>query len=131
MRTLLLVGLALVGSHAVPRPPAQATPAHFRMVISPDGDGYAATCSTGCHWHALNFSCSGDCQVVIDNGGVFINSTTRTEVPTFAFKFRPVEKGWQLESLAGTGWQTLGWRCGMLGACSAEVDETGVRGPWI
>ena len=133
MRALLLAaGVAFAAVPAVSHAPVPVAPTHFQLVITPDGDGYSATCAAGCTWHTLGFSCSGECRVVIDNGGVHINSAAETYAPTFAFTFRPVAKGWQLESLAGTAWRSLGWRCGFLGACSAEVDETGVHGSaWI
>jgi|GEM_PF-6654899 len=129
MRALILVvGLAIAGPVPASNTPSPAGPPHFEMVLTPTTSGYAAECLAGCSWRTLSFACATDCDAVIDADGVRVPATTEEGDPVFAFHFRRLSNGWRMESLGGTGWQTLGWGCG-TGSCAARVTERGVSGP--
>lgn len=131
MRALLLAGVVLAGLPAVTSRPVDRTPAHFQLTLTPTSDGYAASCTTGCSWKALTFTCADDCHAVIDEAGIDAPATTGHEGAAFAFTFHRKGRGWEAKRLTGTSWLSLGWSCGRLGACSAEVTETGVHGTGI
>lgn len=129
MRALILAAaLALVGPLPASETPVPANAAHFEMVLTPTANGYAADCLTGCRWQSLSFECDNDCVAVIDANGVSLPATEKQGEAEFAFRFHRLPNGWQMESLGGTGWQTLGWGCG-TGSCAARVTERGVSGP--
>ena|SRR6186997_1409929 len=129
MRALILAaGLAFAGAGPGPSVPATAAGARFEILLTPTSTGYDARCQSGCHWQTLSFTCAADCHAVIDANGVYPEATATQGDAAFAFRFYRLPNGWRMESLGGTGWETLGWGCGTF-SCTARVTERGVSGP--
>ncbi len=100
--------------------------AHFRIILERSGNGWLAQCDSGCAWTKLSATCSNDCRVLIDASGVIVQPQQARTMTTFGFVLSRSGRGWQAESVAGTAWTTVGWRCPWR-ACRVRLDESGVK----
>jgi hypothetical protein len=129
MRAFVLAAcVAIAGSTACAAAQSQTGGDIFQLELTPTASGYTARCASGCSWQTLSFACAEDCHAVIDANGVYPLATTKQGSAAFAFQLHRMADGWQMESLGGTHWRSLGWGCGAIG-CTARVTESGVSGP--
>ena len=107
-----------------------ATPAkriaHFRVILERHGSEWLAQCDSGCAWTKLSMTCNNNCQVLIDATGVIAQPRQATTDAAFGFVLSGSGRGWQAESVAGTAWTKVGWRC-PWSTCRVRIDESGVR----
>ena len=118
----ILATVALAACSDIPKLPEPPDP--FALILERTDSEWSATCEAGCRWQTLTFECSSDCDMVLDQTGVFIGSMPE-QLTGFAFSIEPTPDGWEARSLQGTRWLSLTWSCGP-GPCSARVDEGGV-----
>jgi len=104
----------------------EQTAAAFDMMLTRTSSGWSATCDTGCSWRELTVTCADGCRLRIDAAGVTMNVRSSEAVDGFGFIVGPgKDRTWEAQSLGGTSWKTIGWRC-MTDRCRARIDDSGV-----
>ena len=106
----------------------------FSIVVTTSPTGLEMRCSSGYAWTTLSYACSGNvpCWAKVDERGVEGRPAAgpeATAVRPFRLLVTIGETGFSMQCRAGCAWDSLSYRCGTAGKCSATVDTEGVRGP--
>lgn len=72
MRTLIAILAAVVVLETLSSPTSAKDPASFKIRVAASADGVEMSCSAGCAWKTLAFSCDrdGPCSADIDENGM-------------------------------------------------------------
>ena len=106
----------------------------FSIVVTTSPTGLEMSCSKGCAWATLSYACNENapCWAKVNERGVEGRPAAgpqATATKPFRLLMTVGESGFSMQCRAGCAWESLSYRCGTAGKCSATVDTHGVRGP--
>lgn len=109
-------------------------PPSFSIVVTTSPTGLQMSCSHGCAWSTLSYSCSENapCWAKVNERGVEGRPAAGPQAAAarpFRLLITVGESGFSMQCRAGCVWESLSFGCSTAGQCSAAVDTHGVRGP--
>jgi hypothetical protein len=106
----------------------------FSIVVTTSPTGLEMSCSNGCAWTKLSYACNENtpCWAKVNERGVEGRPAAgpqATATKPFRLLITVGASGFSIQCREGCAWESLSYRCGAAGKCSATVDTDGVRGP--
>ena len=106
----------------------------FSIVVTTSPTGLQMSCSNGCAWATLSYACNENtpCWAKVNERGVEGRPAAGPQgaaTKPFRLLITVGESGFSMQCRAGCAWESLSYRCGTAGTCSASIDTHGVRGP--